>query len=67
MKHPLPSGYWLPDPDDADSVDDLVVRNCTVHLERMDTTYYWIGITVGDETIHIDITSKRKIKARVRK
>lgn len=67
MRHQLPSGHWLPDPDDADSVDDLFVRGCDVHLERMSSGYYWIGIHVGDEVIHIDIVSKRKIKARVRK
>lgn len=61
------SGDWAPDVDDPTSVDDLAVRGAdVVHVERMSSTYYWIGITVGDKTIHIDVTSRRKIKARVR-
>lgn len=63
---PVEVGDWSPDPDDETSIDDLVVRGCLVHLERMSSTRYWIGITVGDRTVHIDITSPRRIKARVR-
>ena len=42
-----------------------------VHLERMDTSYFWLGIDLADgTTVHIDIfklKSKRtKIHARFR-
>lgn len=67
VKTPLPSGHWINDLDDADSIDDLFVKGCDVHLERMDNGFYWIGIYVGDEVIHIDIVSRRKIKARMRR
>jgi hypothetical protein len=64
---PRECGDWSPDPDDETSSDDLVVRGAAVvHLERMSSTCYWLGITVGGKTVHIDITSKRRIKAKVR-
>lgn len=32
---------------DEETVDEIVVHNCTFHLEQMDDTSYWIGIDVG--------------------
>ncbi len=67
-KLPLDAGDWSPDPDDDTSVDDLVISNAQiVHLERMSATHYWLGVYVNGEVIHIDITSQRRIKARVRR
>lgn len=67
---PLEIGHWLPDHDDDDSVDDMFVRNCDVHLERMSNGYYWLGIYVDRDptkTVHVELTSKRRIKAWVRR
>lgn len=56
-----------PDADDATSVDDLFTESASIHIERMSATHYWIGITdANGTTIHVDIVSKRRIKAHVR-
>lgn len=58
-------------------IDDLAVgytgeeKITGVHLERMDSTYYWLGIDLADgTTMHIDIFKskdhKKKISARLR-
>ncbi len=31
-----------------ETVDEIVVHNCTVHLEQMTDSSYWIGIYRGD-------------------
>lgn len=34
-------------------LDEVVFANVTVHIERMDETYYWVGITEADgDTLH---------------
>ncbi len=57
---------WKPDQDDATSIDDLFATCCEIHLERMDTTHYWLGIYAGGVQYHIDLHSKRKITAFAR-
>ena len=48
-------------------IDDMFLRGVDVHLERMDTNYYWLGITLPDgRTVHIDIHGKRRIDAVLR-
>jgi hypothetical protein len=64
---PLDRAWWLSDSDDEDSLDDMFVKNCDVHIERMSSGFYWIGIYVDGEIVHVDVHSKRKIKARLRK
>jgi hypothetical protein len=58
-------------------IDDLAIgydgneKIVGVHLERMDQTYFWLGIDLADgTTVHIDIfklkSKKTKIHARLR-
>lgn len=44
------------DPCGMDTVDEVVVANCHVHLEQLDLGAYWIGITLNDGTPVCDIT-----------
>ena len=40
-------------------LDEVVFANVTVHIERMDETYYWVGITEPDgETLHFGFEAK---------
>jgi hypothetical protein len=34
----------LPSPTDGGSIDEIVVENCTVHIEQMDLGAFWISI-----------------------
>jgi hypothetical protein len=56
---------WLADPERPTSVDDLFAYGF-IHLEQMNTGYYWLGITVNGVTYHIDLHSKRRIEAFAR-
>ena len=31
-------------------IDEIVVHNCTVHVEQMDDRCWWIGVTKADGT-----------------
>jgi hypothetical protein len=64
---PLERAWWISDHDDEDSLDDMFIENCDVHIERMDNGFYWIGIYVDEEIVHIDITAPREIRARPRR
>lgn len=35
---------------DCGDIDELVITNCTIHIEQMDTRCWWIGITRPDGT-----------------
>ena len=60
-----PSLSWQPDRDDKHSIDDLFAEGCSVHLERMDNGFYWMGIYCADgREIHIDIVNKRNKRGR---
>ncbi len=37
------------------TVDEIVIHNCTIHLEQMSDTAYWMGITKGGGTLMVDI------------
>jgi hypothetical protein len=63
-------GKWIADSDDPDSVDDLFIDNCAVHLERMSNSFYWCGIYFDGKQIDLDIViekGRRVIRARVRR
>jgi hypothetical protein len=68
---PIERAWWSPDHDDEDSVDDMFIKNCDVHLERMDNGFYWLGVYIDGEVVHIDICtperSRTRIKARPRR
>jgi hypothetical protein len=32
-----------------ETIDEIVVHNCTVHVEQMDDRCWWIGVYKGDE------------------
>lgn len=52
----------------GDRLDDFVATMAFVHIEQMDSEYLWIGLnnSVVDD-LHIDITSKSPIIARIRR
>lgn len=55
--------------DDDGSIDEVLVEfsNGYFHLERMDNGYFWAGITLPNKKrIHLDLTSRGKIKASIR-
>lgn len=52
--------------DDKGQLDEVVGHPEGVHLERMDFGHWWLGITTsGGDMIHVHLTSKKKIEARV--
>jgi hypothetical protein len=53
---------WREDHENPDSVDDLFAVGA-IHLEQMSACHYWLGITIGDRTYHINLHSKRRITA----
>jgi hypothetical protein len=46
---------------DADgALDEVIAHNAFVHLERMDTNAWWLGITLPDgRCIHVNLATKR--------
>lgn len=60
-------GTFVNRPEVDDAIDDLMATKASIHLERMDKNFYWIGLHNAACDIHIDITSKSKINARIRK
>lgn len=60
---------------DDGSVDEIVIKNCDVHLEQMDTGVWWMGICVGrrsgkfgnrKETMHVHILNTKNRPVVVR-
>jgi len=50
------------------SLDEVVIPNCTFHLEQMSNGHWWIGIyRKGKPDQHINLSTKRgtKITARI--
>lgn len=37
-------------PNGGGDIDEIVIHNCTVHIEQMDDNYWWIGIDLDDGT-----------------
>lgn len=40
---------------DGTILDEFVLTDCTIHLEAMDDTEYWIGVSKGDRMWHINL------------
>jgi hypothetical protein len=40
-------------------LDEVVAFNATVHLEAMDSNHWWMAITSGGETVHVNLYTKR--------
>ncbi len=56
---------------DDGTVDEIIVKSngvCLFHLEQMSNRSYWIGLASadGENTVHVDVYSDKKITARVR-
>ena len=45
-------------------LDEVCADKASVHLEQMSATAWWLGVTVGTETVHVWLHSKAMIKAR---
>lgn len=42
----------------GETVDEIVVTDCTVHIEQMDSNSYWIGITDAEgNSIAVNLTA----------
>lgn len=35
------------------SLDEIVIQQCTAHLEQMDDNAWWLGLTQGRDTLHL--------------
>jgi hypothetical protein len=47
------------------SLDEVVIEDCTFHLEQMSDGHWWIGIYQKDKPdIHINLSTKRGAKIR---
>lgn len=46
-------------------LDEIVGRDCLVHIERMDDDHVWIGISCGDDHLHVHYHSDKPIRATV--
>lgn len=44
-----------------DTVDEIVVQNCTFHLEQMTDTSYWIGVTRGSPALAINLYHRGRL------
>jgi hypothetical protein len=40
-------------------LDEVVAKNASVHLEAMDDNHWWLGITAGGTTVHVNLYTKR--------
>ncbi len=38
-----------------DTIDEIVVNDCTVHLEQMTDTYYWMAVYKDDATFVLNL------------
>lgn len=38
-------------PDDKGGIDEIVAKNCTVHVERMDAGLWYLGVTASDGSL----------------
>jgi hypothetical protein len=46
-------------PDRADTLDDVVAENCTVHLERMSDSSWYLGVYTKREEVRFFIGAAR--------
>lgn len=40
-------------------LDEVVATNASVHLEAMDDNHWWLSVTAGGETVHVNFYTKR--------
>ena len=43
------------DSDGTEELDEVIAERAHVHLERMGDAQWWLGITIGKRTHHINI------------
>ena len=44
---------------EKDVLDEVVARNAYVHLEAMDDNHWWMIITSGGQSVHVNLYTKR--------
>ena len=50
------------------SLDEIVTKNCDIHLEQMSSRYWWMSIKDSEGNVyHVDFGSRCKIVAGVEK
>lgn len=53
QERPLLETRYVDDVELGNDLDEIIARDCTVHLERMDNNWYWIGIDTPDGKTHM--------------
>lgn len=43
-------------------LDEIVADECALHIEQMDVGNWWICITAGDKTYHLNLYTKRSAR-----
>jgi len=46
-------------------LDEIVARKADVHLEQMDSGFWWMGLEVGGRRFHVNFVSARGIRVTV--
>lgn len=46
-------------------LDEIVARKADVHLEQMDSGFWWMGLEVGGRSFHVNFVSAKGIRVTV--
>ncbi len=46
-------------------LDEIVARGANIHLEQMDSNYWWMGLEIADRYFHIRFSSAKGIRVTV--
>lgn len=46
-------------------LDEIVARKADVHLEQMDSGFWWMGLEVGGRRFHVNFVSAKGIRVTV--
>jgi hypothetical protein len=46
-------------------LDEIVTRKADVHLEQMDSGFWWMCLEVGDRSFHVNFVSAKGIRVTV--
>ena len=46
-------------------LDEIVARKADVHLEQMDSGFWWMGLEVGGRRFHVNFVSAKGIKVTI--
>lgn len=46
-------------------LDEIVARKADIHLEQMDSSFWWMGLEVGGRRFHVNFVSAKGIRVTV--